>query len=254
MRVETDVAALFETYQVTHDPGVREQLIVAHMQLVRYVASRMLPSLHSSVELQDLVSYGMFGLIDAIERFDLAYKVKFQTFASYRIQGAINDEMRAQAWEPRSVRSRFRQVQAAAADLEHALGRAPTEEEVATAVGTDVVELRRIEGEMRTARVHSLSTPLRGAEAGTEGMALEDVIVGLDLGDVDPQLREMRTMMATAMSRLPVNERVLLQLIYVERLRLKDIARVLHVTDSWVSHLHTRSLVSLQRTLTGQYG
>lgn len=249
MRTETDVAALFETYQETHDPSVREQLIVAHMQLVRYVASRMLPSLHSSVELQDLVSYGMFGLIDAIERFDLAYKVKFQTFASYRIQGAINDEMRAQAWEPRSVRSRFRQVQTAASDLEHTLGRAPTEEEVATLVGADVAELRRIEGEMRAARVHSLSTPLRD----TEGMSLEDVIVGMDLGDVDPQINEMRAMLATAMSRLPVNERVLLQLIYVERMRLKDIAGVLHVTDSWVSHLHTRSLVSLQRTLTGQY-
>src|SRR5688500_15916516 len=116
MRTETNVDALFEAYQETRDPAVREQLIVAHMQLVRYVASRMLPSLHSSVELQDLVSYGMFGLIDAIERFDLTYKVKFQTFASYRIQGAINDEMRAQAWEPRSVRARFRQVQTAATD------------------------------------------------------------------------------------------------------------------------------------------
>jgi RNA polymerase sigma factor for flagellar operon FliA len=251
MRTATDVDSLFETYQETRDPAVREQLIVAHMQLVRYVASRMLPGLHSSVELQDLVSYGMFGLIDAIERFDLSYKVKFQTFASYRIQGAINDEMRAQAWEPRSVRARFRQIQTAATDLEHNLGRAPSEGEVATLVGISVAELRRVEGEMRATRVHSLSTPLREAD-GTVGMALEDVIVGADLGEVHPQINEMRSMLATAMSRLPVNERVLLQLIYVERLRLKDIARVLHVTDSWVSHLHTRSLVSLQRALTGQ--
>ena len=105
---------------------------------------------------------------------------------------------------------------------------------------------------MRTAKVHSLSTPLRTNGEDSMAMSLEDVIVGADLGDVHPQINEMRAMLSRAMTRLPVNERVLLQLIYVERLRLKDIARVLHVTDSWVSHLHTRSLVSLQRTLTGQ--
>lgn len=258
MDVATDVRILFAEYQVTRDPRLREQLITSHIQLVHYVAGRMLPGLHSSVEKQDLVSYGMFGLMDAIERYDPAREVKFSTFASYRIQGAINDEMRALAWEPRSVRALHRRILASVSELEHRLGRAPTEDEVATHVGVTVAELRRVDQEMRESRVSSLSMPLGGESDST----LQDLIQGDGAGGERGQLSEaeasqfvseVSVLLAQAMCRLPTNERVLLQLIYVQEMMLKDIARVLHVTDSWVSHLHTRAMVSLQRVMSAQY-
>jgi RNA polymerase sigma factor FliA len=119
----TDVGDVWARYKAAPTPEDREVLIVAHIPLVRYVASRMMPSLHSSVERQDLVSYGMFGLMDAIEKFDLNAGVKFSTFATYRIRGAITDEMRGQAWEPRSVRARSRVVVQAMTDLDRSYGR-----------------------------------------------------------------------------------------------------------------------------------
>lgn len=249
----TDVRSLFEVYQETRDPAVREQLIVAHVQLVRYVASRMLHNLHSSVELQDLQSYGMFGLIDAIERYDPAREVKFSTFATYRIQGAINDEMRAQAWEPRSVRALHRRVLAGGSELEHKLGRAPTELEVATHVGITLAELRRVQQEVATSRVVSVDAHAQTVEPG---LTLADLLSSReqeDLGMLNSQVSQVVLMLTVAMDRLPSNERVLLQLIYVQQMMLKDIARVLQVTDSWVSHLHTRSMVNLQRIMAGQF-
>ena len=249
----TDVREMFLDYQATHDPAIREQLIVAHVQLVRYVASRMLSNLHSSVELQDLQSYGMFGLIDAIERYDPSREVKFSTFATYRIQGAINDEMRAQAWEPRSVRALHRRVLAGISDLEHNLGRAPIEEEVATHVGITVAELRRVQHEVASSRV--VSTDAHAASDGA-GLTLADMLGSReqeDLGMMNSQVSQVLLMLTAALDRLPSNERVLLQLIYVQQMMLKDIARVLKVTDSWVSHLHTRAMVSLQRAMSAQF-
>jgi RNA polymerase sigma factor for flagellar operon FliA len=234
---------------------VREQLIVAHIQLVRYVAQRMLGNLHSTVELQDLVSYGMFGLMDAIERYDPAREVKFSTFATYRIQGAINDEMRSQAWEPRSVRAMHRKMLAAGSHLEHELGRAPTEEEVATHVGITVAELRRTAQEVASSRVMSVDGV--GNHVRGEGvLGLADLLSSReqdDLGMLNSQVSQVLLMLTAALDRLPSNERVLLQLIYVQQMMLKDIARVLRVTDSWVSHLHTRAMVSLQRAMSAQF-
>ena len=244
----TDVDELWREYASERSPEVRAQLIEAHIPLVRYVASRMIGRLHASVEHQDLVSYGVFGLMDAIERFDVDAGTKFSTFATYRIQGAINDEMRAQAWEPRNVRARFRRVQEAVTELEHELLRAPTESEVATHVGIDVAELRRIEHDMRVSVRASLSAPV-----GEDGTELGELVAGEDLGDLPPQVSEMAALLASAMYRLPTNERVLLQLIYVEHLTFKHIAQVLQVTESWVSHLHTRAMVRVQRTMSAQY-
>lgn len=252
-RATTDVDVLFASYQATHDPALREQLILAHVQLVRYVANRMLPGLHASVELNDLISYGMFGLIGAIERYDPTREAKFSTFATYRIQGAIQDELRSQAWEPKGLRSQFRKAQQALGELEHSLGRAPSETEVAEYLGWDVATLRRVEQGMEQARVSSLDTGgSRPDESGET--SLEALLPDVDtIGDLGPQLGEVSVLLAEAMCRLPSSERRVLEMIYVREMTLKAIAAELEVTDSWISHLHTRAMVSLQRVMAAQF-
>ena len=250
--VATTVDELFRQYQVDRDPAIREELILAHMQLVRYNAGRMIGRLHSSVELQDLISYGTFGLMDAVERFDPERGVPFGAFASWRIQGAMNDEMRSLAWEPRSVRAAHRRAMVAMSELEHELGRAPSDEEIATRVGVEVPELRRVLAEVQTTRMASLDTPVTAPEFGG-GFTLGDTVASVSGSEVEltPQVSEMSHMLAEAIERLPANERLLIQLLYAKRMMLKEVAEVLQVTDSWVCHLHTRAVVNLQRMMAG---
>ena len=222
-----------------------------HIPLVRYVASRMMPSLHASVEYQDLVADGMFGLIDAIEKYDLKAGTKFSTFANYRIRGAITDEMRDRAWEPRSVRSRHRQLLQARVDLEVKQGRPATEAEVAEFMSLTTTELRRIESDVSASRVGSISAPLGD---GYDDGSMADLLVShSDSTDLQPQVSEAATMLATSLEMLPENDRILMVMIYVQGMALKEIAKLLDVTESWVSLLHTRAMVSLQRTLTAAY-
>jgi RNA polymerase sigma factor FliA len=233
---------------------------VAHIPLVRYVASRMMPSLHSSVERQDLVSYGMFGLMDAIEKFDLNAGVKFSTFATYRIRGAITDEMRGQAWEPRSVRARSRVVVQAMTDLELKLGRPPTEDEVATHVDMSVADLRRLGSDRRMSVVSSINRTIGNGGSTRNDMGeytVADTLVSVDVGGVQEEATMFAQRLAEAIPRLPEQERVLLQMLYATSgekvgMSLKDIALVLQVTESWISLLHTRAMIVLQRTLAGQ--
>jgi RNA polymerase sigma factor for flagellar operon FliA len=252
--ISSEVAAVWVRYKATPTLEDREVLIVAHIPLVRYVAGRMMPSLHSSVERQDLVSYGMFGLMDAIEKFDLDAGVKFSTFATYRIRGAITDEMRGQAWEPRSVRARSRVVVQAMTDLELRLGRPPTEDEVATRVGMSVPELRRLGSDRRMAVVTSINKAIGGEGEFT----VADTLVSEDGEEVREEATLFAQRLAEAIPKLPEQERVLLQMLYASPeggkvgMSLKDIAVVLDVTESWISLLHTRSMVVLQRTLAGQ--
>lgn len=239
-------------YKTCPTPEDRELLILSHMPLVRYVASRMMPNLHSSVEYQDLVSYGVFGLIDAIEKFNLAEGVKFSTFATYRIRGAITDEMRSQAWEPRSVRARSRIVAQAMTDLELKHGRPPTEQELATFVDMSVADLRKVASDVRMSRVSSTSKSL-GLEGEGGSETVGDMVASTsDTTDLSPQVQEVGSLMAMGLGMLPEHERALMWMIYIKGMALKEIARVLEVTESWVSLLHTRALIDLQRTLAGQ--
>jgi RNA polymerase sigma factor for flagellar operon FliA len=249
--VTTNVDEVWVRYKAEPTAGDREVLILAHIPLVRYVASRMMPSLHSSVEYQDLVAYGMFGLIDAIEKYDLGAGTKFSTFAHYRIRGAITDEMRLQAWEPRSVRARSRQVAQAEQDLELKLGRRPGEKELAGHLNMTVPELRRVESDVNASRIASMSASIDTGEGTT---TLADFLPShTDTIELDPEVAEAAGMLAAAMEMLPENDRILMVMIYVRGMALKEIARLLEVTESWVSLLHTRAMVSLQRTLSAAF-
>lgn len=244
---------LWVAYHRERDLDTRNALVEAHLPLVKYIATRMLPGLHASVEHQDLVAWGCIGLIDAIERFDPDAGAKFSTFATYRIQGSITDEMRAQAWEPRSVRARFRAVQAAMTDLERELGRPPADQEVATRIGCTLEELARIHQDVDSSRVTALSTPVGGQDLGEGRAQLGDFIASSELGSTEHEMGELAASVGEAVSRLPEQDRVLLQWVYVQRMPFKEIAKVLGVTESWVSHLHTRGLVRLQRVLSAAY-
>lgn len=249
-----EIADVWARYKAAPCPADRETLIVAHIPLVRYVASRMMPTLHSSVERQDLVSYGVFGLMDAIEKFDIGAGVKFATFATYRIRGAITDEMRTQAWEPRSVRARSRVVAQALTDLELKLKRPPTEDEVATHVGMSVADIRRLASDRRMSRVSSIHREIGGNQ--DEAFTLSDTLAAEDASATVEELSFFAGRLAEAIPFLPEQEQILLQMLYVgdhgDGMSLKEIAVVLQVTESWVSLLHTRAMVVLQRTLTGQ--
>lgn len=255
----TDVAALWSDYLAggSTDIDLRNRLAEAHLPLVHYVAARMLPSQHFSVQMQDLVSYGMLGLLDAVEKYDPDKGAAFSTFAWKRIQGSITDELRSQAWEPRALRRTHRRYQAEAARLEMALGRPPSLDELATAVDATVGDISRVMGEMALTRMSSLSAPVKGQTGAPAGDGSTD----LSLGDVvhaqwaesEPVVKEMAVAVSRAVGRLPENEQLLLRLIYVQHMTLREIAEILRVTDSWVSHLHTRSMVLLQRALAAQY-
>lgn len=246
-----DIDATWHRYKAAPTAVDRETLILVHVPLVRYVAGRMMSGLHASVEYQDLVSYGMFGLIDAIEKFKLDAGTKFSTFATYRIRGAITDEMRDQAWEPRSVRARSRVVVQAMTDLERKLGRPPTEIEVATHVEMSVSELRRLAGDLRMSRVSSINKPV--GQEGEGEFTVADTLVSPDTTDLHPQIGEAASLVAAGLELLPENERILMLMIYIKGMPLKAIAGVLEVTESWVSLLHTRAMVNLQRSLSAQY-
>lgn len=243
---------LWREYRASREPALRQQLIEAHLPLVRYIATKMLPGLHASVEHQDLVSWGVFGLMDAVERYDPDAGTKFSTFATYRIQGSINDEMRAQAWEPRSVRARFRAVSSATSELEHELGRTPTELEVATRVGITIEELGAIQRDIDHARVASLSAERSGGEDDERG-GIGDLLAAADLGHLEHEMAELSASVATAVTRLPEQDQLLFAWVYAERMPFKQIAQTLGVTESWVSHLHTRGMVRLQRILSARY-
>lgn len=247
----TSVDELFREYRSSGDQAIRNKLVEAHVPLVHYVASRMLPTQHSSVQLQDLIAYGMPGLIDAAEKYDpdRESKASFATFASYRIQGAITDELRSQAWEPRAIRAMHRRHTLGAAELEMRLGRPPSLKELSTHVGDSEADISRAAREMDSARVGSLSAPVKSEG---EVITLSEVVVA-PISDSEPIVRDMSKAVASAIGRLPETEQLLLRLIYVQHMMLRDIAVVLGVTDSWVSHLHTRCMVSLQRALAAQY-
>lgn len=245
LRSEQDTAAA---------KAMRDLLIETHLPLVRYTATKMLPGLHSSVERQDLVSWGVFGLIDAIERYDPDAGAKFSTFATYRIQGAINDEMRKQAWEPKSVRAKNRALLAAAAELERELGRTPTDMEVSTRVGVSTEELARTRREMDVARVASLSVETRDDDGDSGRGNLGELIAAMDLPDhFEAEMTGLAAAVSSAVCLLSEEDRDLMEWVYVQHLPFKEIARNLGVTESWVSHLHTRGMVRLQQILSARW-
>jgi len=201
----------------------------------------------------DLVSYGLLGLIVAIERYDPDRDVKFETYAIARIKGSILDELRAMDWVPRSVRSRAREIERAMTELESKLGRAPTDEEISAKVGITVEELENSLTDISRSSIAALDELWTVSGSGGDQIALIDTIE--DTQGPEPQSAfaqtEMREAVADAISRLPEREKLVITLYYYEDLTLREIGEVLGVTESRVSQLHTKAILRLKARLGG---
>ena len=237
-------------YRATGDLQHREQLILHYAPLVSAVARRVGMRLPSSVEQGDLVSAGMFGLIHAIEKYEPGRAVKFETYASTRIRGAIIDELRSIDWIPRSVRSKARAVDRAYAELEGELRRTPSDAEVAERLEMDVTELRTVFAQIATVNVAALDELLGSGERG-DSLSLGDTLE--DHRTPDPagsfETRETKFLLARAIEQLGEREKIVLVLYYYENMTLAEIGRILGVTESRISQMHSAAMLRLRATL-----
>ncbi|MEU6851971.1 RNA polymerase sigma factor WhiG [Actinacidiphila alni] len=247
----TSLDELWRSYKATGDTRLREQLILHYSPLVKYVAGRVSVGLPANVEQADFVSSGVFGLIDAIEKFDPERAIKFETYAITRIRGAMIDELRALDWIPRSVRQKARAVERAYATLEAKLRRTPSEPEVAAEMGVGLEDLHAVFSALSLANVVALEDLLHAGGEGGDRLSLVDTLE--DTGADNPvevaEDRELRRLLARAVNTLPEREKTVVTLYYYEGLTLAEIGQVLGVTESRVSQIHTKSVLQLRAKL-----
>jgi RNA polymerase sigma factor for flagellar operon FliA len=237
---------LWATYKSSGEKADRDRLILVYAPLVKYVASRVAVGLPQSVEQGDLVSYGMFGLIDAIEKFDLERGFKFETYAISRIRGAILDELRSIDWVPRSVRAKARAIEQAYGKLENELRRTPTEAEIALELDLTDDQLQTTLSQISFIGLAALDEVMGGGERG-ESMTLGDTVP--DAGQSPSaafEVVEMKQILADAVGGMPEREKLVLTLYYYEGLTLAEIGRVLGVTESRVCQIHTKAVLQLR--------
>jgi RNA polymerase sigma factor for flagellar operon FliA len=249
----SEVDRLWADYKSTGDRRLRDQLIVRYSPLVKFVAGRVSAGLPHSIEQADLVSYGMFGLIDAIEKFDATRNIKFETYAITRIKGAIIDELRSIDWVPRSVRTKAREVERAYASLEASLGRAPSDAEVAGELQISEQELQSIFGQISYIGLVGLDEVIGGGGASEKGenVTLMDTLADRGEGPMAAfEMEEMKQILAGAINRLGDREKIVLSLYYYENLTLAQIGQVLGVTESRVCQIHTKAVMQLRGRLT----
>ena len=241
--VDDELGRLWESFKGTDSEEARERLILHYAPLVKYVASRVATGLPASVEQADLVSYGMFGLIDALQKFEPGRGNKFETYAIPRIKGAIIDELRAMDWVPRSIRFKAREIEKAHADLEAMLKRQPTEAEMAERLGISRSELHEVVSQISFVSVLALDELVSvGADRG-EQVSLIDTLAdrGLDpTSGVESQ--ETRGLLAAAINSLSEREKIVVTLYYFEGLTLAEIGEILGVTESRVCQIHTKAV------------
>ncbi len=225
--------------------------MVAYSPLVKYVAGRMASGLPAHVEEADLISYGLIGLISAIERFDLGREIKFETYAIPRIRGAIIDELRSLDWVPRSVRARAREIERANAKLEHKLQRAPTDEEMSNELGMSMDEFQDALIQISNSTIAALDELWTVSDSSGDQISLLDTIQDPDAPDPEKLVdaSELKDRVADAIARLPEREKLVIALYYYENLTLREIGEVLGVTESRISQLHTKAVLRLRSRL-----
>ena len=251
--METNVKAielrdLWRRFKGTGDVHARERLVIAYSPLVKYVAGRMASGLPAHVEEADLISYGLVGLINAIERFEVEREIKFETYAITRIKGSIIDELRSLDWVPRSVRARAREIERANAKLEHQLQRAPSDEEMAAELKMGVDEFQDALVQISNSTIAALDELWSVSDSSGDAVSLLDTLT--DESAPDPAAvmdqTDLKDRVADAIARLPEREKLVVALYYYENLTLREIGEVLGVTQSRVSQLHTKAVLRLR--------
>jgi RNA polymerase sigma factor for flagellar operon FliA len=245
---EERLASLWIDFKATGDESLREKLILHYSPLVKYVAGRVGVGLPNNVDQADLVSYGIFGLMDAIVKFDLERTIKFETYAISRIRGAIIDELRSIDWIPRSVRTKAKDVERAYSTLETRYQRTPSEEEVAHEMGLDVPALRKIFSQVSFVNVVALDELMHAGGDRGDNTTLGESL--MDPRAEDPvsvfEDEETKYILADSVALLPEREKIVITLYYYEGLTLNEIGQVLGVSESRACQLHTKAVLQLR--------
>lgn len=245
----TEKEKLWEQYQKNPTPEIREQIILEYASLVKVVAGRLSMYLGYNVEYDDLVGYGIFGLIDAIDKFDAAKDVKFETYASLRIRGSILDQIRKMDWIPRTVRQKQKKLDEAIKQIEMRTGKNASDEEVAREIGISEDELLNWQSQLKVTNIVSLneyveqgSEPVMDARNNSHFVQPEERI----------QENELKQVLQDTLEHLTEKERKVIELYYFEELTLKEISKVLEVSESRISQLHTKALLKMRKKM-GNY-
>ncbi|MBN1649360.1 MAG: RNA polymerase sigma factor WhiG [Spirochaetales bacterium] len=242
---------LWQDYKVSKNPKIRDAFVKQYAPLVKYVAGKVAVGMPHNVEFDDLVGFGVFGLFDAIKKFDPDKHVKFKTYAVTRIRGAIFDELRAIDWVPRSVRQRTREIDDAVHRLESSLGRAATDEEIATELGMSLKEFQKSLLKISGTSILSLNDVWYTGEDNDKVSIVDSIESPQSLNpDIIVEKDEIKRVIVQAIEELPEKEKKVLVLYYYEDLTLKEIGKVLEVTESRISQLHTKAIMRLRAKLT----
>lgn len=241
-----DKEKLWDAYRQKKTQETREQLIIEYAQLVKLVAGRLSMYLGHNVEYDDLVSYGIFGLIDAIDKFDLEKNVKFETYASLRIRGAILDQIRKMDWIPRSVRQRQRKIDEAMKQIEMRTGKTASDEELAKQLGLTEEELYNWQTQLKVTNVVSLN---EFEENGPEPMIDSAHPVRFSQPEEVVEEAELQEKLAESLELLTEKERRVIELYYYEDMTLKEISKILEVSESRISQLHTKALNKMRKKM-----
>lgn len=239
-----DIDALWEKYTKMKDPKIREELILHYLYLVKFVAGRLYINYKNAVEYDDLMSYGIFGLIDAIEKYDFSRGVKFDTYAQIRIRGAIIDYLREIDWIPRSIRQKAKEIENAYIEVENEKGASATDEEVAAKLGITLFDFHK--------KIHSISSY---TIVSLDEYLDQNREINLDTEDliISPENRieneEFKRILADIINELPEKEKRIITLYYFEELTYKEIGLILQISESRVSQLHTKAIIKLKNNL-----
>ncbi len=238
-------------YKKTKDPAIREFFIKQYAPLVKYVAGKVAVGMPSNVEFDDLVGFGVFGLLDAIDKFDPDKNVKFKTYAVTRIRGSIFDELRSIDWVPRSVRQKTREIEDVIVRLESKLGRTASDSEIAGSLGVSENDFHQTLFKISGTSIMSLNDVWYSGD-DSERISIGDSIESPSSlnPDVIVEREEIKRVIVEAINELPEKEKMVLVLYYYEDLTLKEIGQVLNVTESRVSQLHTKANLRLRAKLT----
>jgi RNA polymerase sigma factor for flagellar operon FliA len=240
---------LWKQYSETKNPIIREKLIIHYIYLIKYVAGRLSIHFGSNVEYDDLVGFGSLGLIDAIDKFDFTKGVKFETYASLRIRGAIIDSIRELDWVPRSMRQKNKELTRVFSELENELGRAATDKEAADRLGIPANDFYKLLNDVSTSTMMSLEDFLdQNYEIGLEPISPD----AETRPDTYTEMNEIKDILSQSINKLPEKEKTVISLYYYEELTLKEISAIMDVSESRISQLHTKAVLRLRGKLTRQ--
>jgi RNA polymerase sigma factor FliA len=228
----------------------RDQLIIQYLPWVKFIALRMAAKLPSHIQAEDLISAGVIGLIDALDKFNPAREVQFKTYAQIRIQGAMKDDLRALDWASRSMRQKVKRLEHAYATLEQELGRPPSSEEVASSLSIEMDAFEEMLDDVKGTSLVSLEEMGQGPASEDKSSLLEALLTRQDQDPLEVlNLQDLKKALTLAIAELPEKERLVLSLYYFEELTMKEVGKVLNLTESRISQLHTQAVLRLRGKL-----